>query len=146
MDGSQYWRGSGKELAELGDAPWWTSEAFPLRFKDRELKSADFKFLGYSLKGEFPEFHFKVGSQEVFESVQPSGNGILLKFRLPGIGSNVVVRVDSSAVWACPEGVVTKGGFRIPAAKASEFSVLIQPKDAPATAASKTSAPSSSNP
>jgi len=146
MDGSQYWRGSGKELAELGDAPWWIAEAFPLRFKDRELKAADFKFLGYSLKGEFPEFHFKVGPQEVYESVQPSGNGILLKFRLPGIGSNVGVRVDSSAVWACPEGVVTKGGFRIPAAKAPEFSVLILPKDAPATAASKTSAPSSSNP
>jgi|GEM_PF-1386602 len=146
MDGSQYWRGSGKELAELGDAPWWTSEAFPLRFKDRELKAADFKFLGYSLKGEFPEFHFKVGPQEVFESVQPSGNGILLKFRLPGISSNVVVRMDSSAYWSCPEGVVVKGGFRIPAAKAGEFSVLIQPKEAFETAVSKTSAPSASRP
>lgn len=146
MDGSQYWRGSGKELAELGDAPWWTSEAFPLRFKDRELKSGDFKFLGYSVKGEFPEFHFKVGPQEVFESVQPSGNGIVLKFRLPGIASNVAVRPDASAQWTCPEGVVTKGGFRVPAAKAGEFSVLIEPKAASATAATKTDSPSASRP
>ena len=146
MDGSQHWRGSGKELAELGDVPWWTSGAFPLKFGDRESSSLDFKFLGYSMKGEFPEFHFKVGAQEVFECVQPSGSGILLKFRLPGINSSVGVRSDSSAQWACPDGVATKSGFRISAAKAAEFSVLIQPKDASAPAASKASAPSASRP
>ncbi|MEI6871630.1 MAG: plastocyanin/azurin family copper-binding protein [Verrucomicrobiota bacterium] len=137
MDGSMYWRGSGKESGELGDVPWWTSGAFPLKFGAEEIKSKDFKFLGYTLKEQGPEFHFQVGKQEVFESVVPSGKGVELKFRLPEIHSEVQVRTDSEALWTCPQGVASKSGFRIPAAKAREFSVELQPKDVRPVAAEK---------
>ncbi|NBV87894.1 MAG: hypothetical protein EBS01_16845, partial [Verrucomicrobia bacterium] len=105
MDGSMYWRGPGKESGELGDAPWWTSGAFPLKFGAGDLKVKDFKFLGYTLKDQGPEFHFQAGTQEVFQSVSSSGKGVAMKFRLPEVHSDVQVLTDSAAQWKCPDGV-----------------------------------------
>jgi len=146
MDGSMYWRGPGKESGELGDAPWWTSGAFPLKFGAGDLKVKDFKFLGYTLKDQGPEFHFQAGTQEVFQSVSSSGKGVAMKFRLPEVHSDVQVLTDSAAQWKCPDGVPSKAGFRIPESKAKEFTLIVQPKDLRSVDAGKTESRSGAQP
>jgi glucose/arabinose dehydrogenase/plastocyanin len=143
LDGSAHWRGNGKELAELGDAPWWTSSAFPLVLTESRqggpVEAAEPKFLGYSLEAGNPEFHFKLGGQEVFQTVQAVNGALELRFRLPGRKASVgfVFEQGEESLWSCPSGTKRKGGgFDIPASKAQEFSVFLKGKDIVAAAPS----------
>jgi azurin len=135
MDGSQYWRGPGKELGELGDSPWWRPNAFPIKFGKKNIANTDLKFLGYTVSPEGPEFHFQAGKQDIFEKVVSDADGILLKFRLPGVKESVVVLTDSEANWQSQEGTTSKNGIAIPAKKAAAFQVAVRPKTPPASAA-----------
>lgn len=133
LDGSGYWRGSGKELGELGDAPWWTSKSFPLVFPEskggKATAAPEPKFLGYQLDGGVPEFHYRVGEQEVFQKVQVGEKGLEMRFRLPGRKAAVGFMAEGETGWSCPSGTKRKGGgFDIPAAKAVEFSVFLKSK------------------
>jgi hypothetical protein len=133
LDGSGHWRGNGKELGELGDTPWWTSKGFPLVFPEfkggKSGAAPEPKFLGYRLQGGVPEFHYRVGSQEVFQSVQVGEKGLEMHFRLPGRTASVGFLTEEEAGWSCASGTKREGGgFDIAAAKAVEFSVLLKVK------------------
>jgi azurin len=132
LDGTRHWRGSGKDLGEVGDSAWWTASKSLIRFGGaKEDDSADVKFFGYILVDGLPEFHYRVGKQEVFELVKPAGSGLEVRYRLPQIRAKVVVVQDPGVILKCSEAVDRKGTMEIPAPKAKEFSVFIQPKDPP---------------
>jgi len=132
LDGSKHWRGSGKDLGELGDLAWWSSDASLLRFGGgKEDSSVERKFLGYTIAEGLPEFHYRVGKQEVFQTVLVSGSGIEMRFRLPQVKSKATIATDGGGLWKCSAGVDRKGMFEIPAAKAKQFSVFLEQKDPP---------------
>lgn len=138
VDGTRQWRGSGKDMSELGDEPWWVSQSFPLRFGGgKESENPEVKFLGYTLKEGLPEFHYRVGKHEVFELIRPAGKGVEICFRLPDARRKVTFVPDDRALWKSPQAAEKKGVLEIPADKAKAFSVFLEPKDAP-TAASHT--------
>ncbi len=132
LDGSRYWRGNGKENGELGDVPWWTSTKFPLSFGDKGAEKEP-KFLGYALHDGVPEFQYRIGKHEVFQSVKSSGAGLELHFRVEGAKGKVTFLTDSTALWKCPEGVQRKDGFEVTLGKTPEFSVFLEQKDPPPT-------------
>ena len=132
LDGTRYWRGSGKDIAELGDVAWWSATTPLLQFgSSKSDEAGETKFLGYVLKDGLPEFHYRVGRQEVYQSVKASGTGLELHFRLPQNKGKVVVLRDEAAIWRCPVAVERKGTLEVPAAKAKEFSVFVEQKNPP---------------
>jgi glucose/arabinose dehydrogenase len=133
LDGSAHWRGNGKDLGELGDAPWWTSKAFPLLLPELQQGASGEKavpqFLGYRLEAGIPEFHYKLGTQDVFQSVRASEKGLEMRFRLPGRQSSLgfLIEKTEEELWSCPVGKKRRGGgFEIPASKGAEFSVFLK--------------------
>ncbi len=135
VDGTRQWRGSGKDMSELGDEPWWVSQSFPLRFGGgKESENPDVKFLGYTLKDGLPEFHYRVGKQEVFELIRPADKGVEMCFRLPNARRKVTFVSDAQGRWKSPQAVEKKGVLEVPAEKAKEFSIFLEPKDAPPSA------------
>jgi plastocyanin len=144
LDGTKNWRGSGKDLPELGDIAWWSSSQPLLRIGGAKMDDAlDSKFLGYVLNDGIPEFHYRIGKQEVYQTVKTSGNGLELHFRLPKNKSKVTVLMDAGAVWKCPDAMDHKGVWEVPANKAQEFSVFLEQKNPPA--AKETTTPVSQN-
>jgi len=144
LDGTKHWRGSGKDLGEMGDQAWWRSTASLLRFGGgKEDPSIETKFLGYTLNDGLPEFHYRIGKQEVFQTVIPSGKGVEMRFRLPQVKSKVSVAPDGEGLWKCPDGVERKGVFEVPSGKAKGFSVFLERKDQPPQ--KEASAPTSKN-
>jgi glucose/arabinose dehydrogenase/uncharacterized cupredoxin-like copper-binding protein len=145
LDGAAHWRGNGKDLGEPGDTPWWTSKSFPLVLSGGKKAGAsevpEPKFLGYRLQKGVPEFHFKLGDQEVFQTVQTGEKGFEMRFRLPGLKGSVgfLVQKEEESLWSSPGASKRKGGgFEFSGAKAAEFSVFL--KLAPEVAAANTAA------
>lgn len=144
LDGTRHWRGSGRDMAELGDTAWWSAATPLIRFgSGKSDMNPEAQFLGYALKEGLPEFHFKVGKQEVFQLVRAAGNVLEVRFRLPQVKAKVLVVQDLSVVLKCPDAVERKGQMEVPANKAKEFSVFLERKDAPPN--KDTSAPVSKN-
>lgn len=144
LDGTRHWRGSGKDRAELGDAAWWSPSTPLIRFgSGKSDMNPEAQFLGYTLKDGLPEFHFKVGKQEVFQLVKAAGNVLEVRFRLPQVKTKVLVVKDLSVVVKCQEAVERKGQMEVPADKAKEFSVFLEQKEAPSN--KDTTAPVSKN-
>lgn len=141
MDGTRYWRSSGKEAGDLGDTPWWVSKTPPLRIGSSEKsKPEQTQFMGYTLQDGLPEFHYKVGKQDVYQLLRPAGRGVEMHFRLPGVKSKVKFLTELDAVWKCTDGVQKEGYIEVPSSKAAEFSVFLEAK---ASSASVNPAPAS---
>lgn len=136
VDGSRQWKGSGKDISELGDEPWWVSQSFPLRFGGgKDSKNPEVKFLGYTLKDGLPEFRYRVGKQDVFQLIRPAEAGLELHFRLPNARRKVTFVSDDKGVWKSPQAIDKKGLLEVPADKSTDFSVFLAPKEPQATAA-----------
>jgi len=132
LDGTRHWRGSGKDMGEVGDLAWWTASTRLIRIGGgKSDENAEVKFLGYSLIEGLPEFHYRLGRQEVFETVKPAGKGVEVHYRLPQIKSKVTVVQDSGVVLKCPDAQDRKGQLEVPASKSKEFSVFIEPNNPP---------------
>lgn len=142
VDGSRQWKGSGKDMSELGDDPWWVSQSFPLRFGGgKEAENQEVKFLGYVLKDGLPEFHYRVEKQEVYELIRPADSGLELHFRLPNARRKVTFVLDDKAVWKSPQAVQKKGLLEVPADKAKDFSVFLEPMEPKSSAANASPKP-----
>lgn len=106
IDAAANWRGNGRDLATLPTLPWWSSTAdgFPLQIGSRAAPPS-VKFLGYKLSGGIPEFHYRVGAHEVFETISalPQDAGVTDHFRISAVGGEDV-RFNSTG-----EGAVITG-------------------------------------
>jgi uncharacterized cupredoxin-like copper-binding protein len=121
LDASAHWRGSGNAVAELGDLPWWRASGFPLKVGEQK----GVKFLGYTLSDGIPEFHFRLGSQEVFERITSENEDVVVRFRLPGV-SEPVRFTDGKGSWSSSVGSFAKGVLEVPVASAKEFTVVLK--------------------
>jgi hypothetical protein len=63
IDGYPYWKGNGSSIAKIKGTVRYT-EAKP-------LFSGELKFGGYEVKGGLPVFHYKRGSVEISETIEP---------------------------------------------------------------------------
>jgi hypothetical protein len=126
FDGTKYWQGKGSEFGELAAEPWWVSSEFPLKMEGSDLTRV--KFLGYNLLDGIPEFHYRAGDHEVFESVVAAGDGVEIRLRIPTASGTVAFQKDSGPYkWMSPQGKSTGEKILVPAAAASRFSVFVHP-------------------
>ena len=127
LDAAPYWRGNGSAVADLGDAPWWTGEVFPLLLSGGKVTAAKAKFLGYTLIEGIPEFHFRVGKQDVFERVTAFDKGLDLHFRLPGMDQKVsFVGGTGAFTWSSTVGEFRNGTLEVSPDKSREFQVRLE--------------------
>jgi hypothetical protein len=113
----------------LGNDPWWTADAFSVQIAGKR-KSASKKFLGYKLVEGLPEFRYRWGEEEVFESIHPLGEGLEIRYRIPGLKSPVTVLTGGEGcVWSSPQGKSFPDRLEIAPARNGEFSVVVLPKD-----------------
>ena len=126
FDGTKYWQGKGSELGELAADPWWVSSEFPLKMEGSDLTRV--KFLGYNLLDGIPEFHYRAGEHEVFQSVVAAGDGVEIRLRIPTASGTVAYQKDSGPYkWVSPQGKSIGEQILVPAAAAARFSVFVQP-------------------
>jgi hypothetical protein len=127
IDASANWHGNGRDLAVVPSDPWWVAEenGYPLSVGGEH---APVKFLGYKLEDGIPEFHYRVGSQEVFEKITPlpGNSGIAEQFRIP--------HATKPVKFAVAAGTATLGGDVGEAAHTKDFSITYSPLAIPAPA------------
>ena len=126
IDPTLYWQGKGSDLAELGAEPWWVSSDFPLKIAGSD--PGPVKFLGYRLVEGVPEFHFRAGGHEIYESVLAQGDGIEIRMHIPTANSSVSYRIESGEhTWRCPQGKNIGKEIVVGASEAKRFSIVLQP-------------------
>jgi uncharacterized cupredoxin-like copper-binding protein len=129
LDASDHWKGNGSALAVLGNEPWWVSEAFPLQISGRRPPAVR-KFLGYKLINGIPEFHYRWGEEEIFESIHPLAEGLELRYRIPNLKHPVLFTTGGVACdWSTPHGKSLPGRLEIQPVKNGEFSVVVVPRE-----------------
>lgn len=129
LDATAHWRGNGSALAALGNDPWWEADGFALQIPGKR-KSLARKFLGYKLVDGIPEFHYRWGEEEVFESIHPLGEGLEIRYRISSLKHPVTVLTGGEGcVWSSPQGKSFPDRLEITSAKNGEFSVVVLPRD-----------------
>lgn len=88
------------------------------------------EFKGYSLVNKFPEFHYVVDGQDVYELITPKedGKGLVRKFRIPGAKSAVWFTsrtVNGSVRFESTAGEWIDGKLKLTPEQAREFSVTM---------------------
>lgn len=88
------------------------------------------EFKGYKLINRFPEFHYIINGQHVYELILPKedGNGLVRKFRVPDAKSTVwfiSAAVNSTATYESSAGEWIDGKLKLTPAQAREFSVTM---------------------
>lgn len=132
LDATAHWKGNGSALAALGNDPWWVSSGFALQVQGRR-RIPSRKFLGYKLVNGVPEFHYKWGDEEVFESIHPLAEGLELRYRIPNLRHSVTFSTDGTGCdWSSPQGKVYADHLEITPSKGGEFSVVVIPGAKPA--------------
>lgn len=136
IDATEHWRGKGADLAKLPGEPWWRApqEEFPLRLGTDDVQVPKVKFLGYSVDGEIPEFHYRADDLEVFEKVTAAGEGIALSFRIPAAKKDVFIHAPTvgDAAWQSATGSWQAGTLRVTPAEAANVTMTLSEPNIPA--------------
>ncbi|MEO8350763.1 MAG: hypothetical protein ABI680_03475 [Chthoniobacteraceae bacterium] len=136
VDASAHWSGNGRDLAKLPTAPWWSAgrDEFPFRFGAANAPVPAVKFLGYRVENGLPEFHYRAGEQEVFESITETedGLGIIIQRRLPGLGKTLYClrHSDDSAEWQSSIGTWKNGALEVSPEQAANVTMTLKPGSA----------------
>jgi plastocyanin len=127
IDATLYWQGNGDELADLSAEPWWVSSGFPLKIGGSGLGPV--KFLGYRLVEGLPEFHYRAGDHEIYETVVAQGDGIELRMQIPTANSAVSYEIEPGEYsWQCAQGKSNGKQIVVAAPEAKRFSIVLQPR------------------
>ena len=127
IDATLYWQGNGSELADLSADPWWVSSGFPLKVGGSDLGPV--KFLGYRLVEGVPEFHYRAGEHEIYETVVAQSDGIEIRMQIPTAKSAVSYNIEPGEYsWRCAQGKNNGKQIVVAAAEAKRFSIILQPR------------------
>ena len=127
IDATLYWQGNGSELADLSADPWWVSSGFPLKIGGSDLGPV--KFLGYRLVEGVPEFHYRAGEHEIYETVVAQSDGIEIRIQIPTANSAVSYNIEPGEYsWRCAQGKNNGKQIIVAAAEAKRFSIILQPR------------------
>jgi hypothetical protein len=87
------------------------------------------KFLGYRLVEGLPEFHYRAGEHEIYETVVAQGDGIEIRMRIPTANSAVSYNIEPGEYsWRCAQGKNNGKQIVVVAAEAKRFSIILQPR------------------
>ena len=126
IDATLYWQGKGSDLADLSAEPWWVSSGFPLKIGGSEL--GPLKFLGYRLVEGVPEFHYRAGEHEIYETVVAQSDGIEIRMQIPTANSAVSYNIEPGEYsWRCAQGKNNGKQIVVSASEAKRFSIILQP-------------------
>ena len=127
IDATLYWQGNGSELADLSADPWWVSSGFPLKIGGSDLGPV--KFLGYRLVEGVPEFHYRAGEHEIYETVVAQSDGIEIRMQIPTANNAVSYNIEPGEYsWRCAQGKNNGKQIVVAAAEAKRFSIILQPR------------------
>jgi azurin len=129
LDNSELWKGKGDALAKVaGEIFFRDRTAYPFRLKDSsKIPEVDFK--GYKLVNRYPEFHYTLNGEDVFELVLPKedGSGIVRNFRFPNSRRSVWFMTDGNTgiSYESSAGVWNNGNLLLSASEARCFSITM---------------------
>lgn len=138
IDNSIAWKGHrDAEATLLGTVFYSAGNRCPLRLDD-PARAPEVDYKGFRLVEAYPEFHFTVDGQEVYQLVRPdeSGRGLVVSFRIPGYRQGLWLDLSAEGNYhiAAATGRRQDDLLRIPAGNAEEFSLTIMPRSAPGAA------------
>lgn len=132
LDNSDLWKGKGDALAKVsGDIFFKDNTHYPLRLSNfSTVPRVDFK--GYKLVNRYPEFHYTLNGEDVFEMVlsKEDGSGIIRKFRIPGSKKPVrfLTEGETNIQYESSEGSWSNGVLHLSASQAKSFSITMSIK------------------
>lgn len=131
IDAGDYWKGNGNSLAKIGGDPWWRAalEEFPFRFGDAKAAAPNVTFLGYSLIGGLPEFHYRAGQAEVFEKITLDArqSALSVHYRVAAPSGPLFYQVKNSETgrWSSSVGEFKDGVLSLTASQAADFTLTL---------------------
>ncbi len=133
IDASAHWKGNGKALAVVPSAPWWSTgkPVPPILFGGKPASSP--KFLGYTVSGGNPEFHWRSGVLEVSERLTANASSGAVEWNFSFTNPPAEVSIDVGAgdgAATCSVGRRNGKVLSIPASQAAKFTVHLEPSAA----------------
>lgn len=128
IDATAYWRGNGRDLAEVKGAIWWSApkESFPFRLGAPDSVAPVVKFLGYRLEQGFPEFHYTMNGVEVREKVTGSASAVVLRFRLTKPSTPITFQgTHDKGKWTSDVGEWKDDALSLTPEQAAEFTLTL---------------------
>ncbi len=135
IDAAKNWAGNGRELAELGGKPFWSSAAdeTTIRFGKADAAAPKAKFFGYALDKGFSTFRYALDGVEVKERVGVSkGGNVMRELQITKATGDVFVDVggnpngEGCAAWRSASGKRDEGTLHLTREEAAAFTLTLQ--------------------
>ena len=128
IDNSLLWKGHKDGNAKILGAIFYRDQSsYPLKIgKSDVIPAVDYK--GYRLVNRYPEFHYTVNGNDVYELIQPKddGTGLIRIFRIPNVTKPVSFlssNGDGSTEITSSAGKWENGILKLSAGEARQFTV-----------------------
>lgn len=132
VDNTGLWKGKpNAEAKVLGTIFYRNKVKQPLRLNGRENRAVEFR--GYRLVNRYPEFHYRLDGQDVYELVHPAEDrkGLIRTFRIPKAREAVWFITDASdgMIYTSTAGQWRNNTLHVPLAEAGAFSITMTKKE-----------------
>ena len=96
------------------------------------------RFCGYRLVEGVPEFHYRAGEHEIYQTVVAQGEGVEIRMQIPTANSTVTYQIEPGEYsWRCAQGNHRGNEIVLAASEAKSFSIVLQPRVDGGTRSSK---------
>src|SRR5690606_9643813 len=126
-----YFDKKAEKYAKITGAVFYRDKTtYPLKFYEHENPAVDFK--GYKLIDRYPEFHYTINDEDVFELIKPKedGSGLIRTFRIPGAKQSLYFVFDKNdgVEYIASKGRVDGNRISLTAVDAREFVITMTKK------------------
>lgn len=131
LDPRDYFDKKAERYAKITGTVFYRDKTtYPLRFDENENPVVDFK--GYKLIDRYPEFHYTIDGEDVFELIKPKvdGSGLIRAFRMPGVKQPLYFVFDRNdgVEYITSKGRVDGNQINLTAVDAREFMITMTKK------------------
>ena len=131
LDPDNYFNKKAEKYAKIvGTIFYRDKTSYPLKFSTDKDPVVAFK--GYRMTDRYPEFHYSIDGEDVYELIKPKedGTGLIRSFRLPGATNPLYFVFDDTdgAEYISSKGTTNGNEIHLTATEAREFVILMTKK------------------
>lgn len=119
-----------KHAKIIGTVFYRDKTTYPLRFSLDNIPVVDFK--GYRLIERYPEFHYTIDGQDVYELIKPKqdGSGLVRSFKVPDADQPLyfVFDVNDGVEYTASKGTIQGNQINLSVSDTREFEIIMTKK------------------
>lgn len=128
-----YFNKKAEKYAEVTGSIFFRDKtAYPLRFSENKIPVVEYK--GYKLIERYPEFHYTIDGNDVYELIRPKedGSGLIRYFKVPNATQPLYFLFDNNdgAEYTTSKGSINGNQIDLTASDAHEFVIVMTRKEA----------------